>query len=127
MTPPTATGSAPGAITPPARRRLSGAAALAALPAAALLSGLQLYQRTISPWLPVVTFGACGCRFSPTCSHYAVAAIQAHGAIAGVWLALRRLAKCTPLHPGGFDPVPAEFRPRQSRRPAAPTCVRVVS
>lgn len=66
-----------------------------------------MYQRTVSPLLPIVTAGACGCRFAPTCSHYAAEAIRVHGAIRGSWLALRRLVKCTPLHPGGFDPVPA--------------------
>ena len=77
------------------------------LPAAALLGLIWVYQRTLSPALPVVFGPACGCRFSPTCSHYAAGAIRGHGAIRGSWLAVRRLAKCTPLHPGGFDPVPA--------------------
>lgn len=67
---------------------------------------IRLYQRTLSPALPVLTLGGCACRFSPTCSHYAAGAIRAHGAGRGLWLALRRLLKCTPLHPGGFDPVP---------------------
>jgi putative membrane protein insertion efficiency factor len=89
--------------------------ALAALPARLLLLGLALYQRTVSPLLPVVTLGACGCRFSPTCSHYAGEAIRTHGALAGTALAFARLIRCTPLHPGGFDPVPP-------RRPSAPTC-----
>jgi hypothetical protein len=79
--------------------------------ARALLALVRLYQRTLSPALPVVTLGRCGCRFYPTCSHYAADAIRAHGALAGLALAARRLAKCTPLHPGGFDPVPAA-RPR---------------
>lgn len=87
------------------------------LPAAALLFALRLYQRTLSPVLPVITMGRCGCRFAPTCSHYAAEAIRTHGALAGCGLALVRLAKCTPLHPGGFDPVPP-------RRPAA-RCDRV--
>jgi putative membrane protein insertion efficiency factor len=91
---------------------------VAAAPARLLLLALRLYQRTVSPVLPVVTLGACGCRFSPSCSHYAAEAIRTHGALAGTGLALARLARCTPLHPGGFDPVP----PRSARRPAAPTC-----
>jgi putative membrane protein insertion efficiency factor len=92
--------------------------ASAATPARLLLLALRLYQRTVSPLLPVVTLGACGCRFSPTCSHYAAEAIRTHGALAGTGLALARLGRCTPLHPGGFDPVPE----RATRRPAPPTC-----
>jgi putative membrane protein insertion efficiency factor len=87
------------------------------LPAVALLGAIKLYQRTLSPALPVLTMGRCGCRFSPTCSHYAAEAIRTHGAWAGLGLALARLIKCTPLHPGGFDPVP----------PRAPRCARVTA
>jgi hypothetical protein len=76
------------------------------IPASLLVGVIRLYQRIVSPLLPVVTLGGCGCRFSPTCSHYAVEAIRTHGALRGAVLALVRLAKCTPLHPGGFDPVP---------------------
>ena len=79
---------------------------LVRLPADALLGLIWLYQRTLSPVLPGVFGHACGCRFSPTCSHYAAGAIRNHGAIRGTFLAVRRLVKCTPLHPGGFDPVP---------------------
>lgn len=89
------------------------------LPAFMLLGLIRLYQRTLSPLLPVLTAGACGCRFSPTCSHYAAEAIRTHGALAGVALAAIRLVKCTPLHPGGFDPVP----PRRNR----PRCDRVAA
>ncbi len=88
------------------------------LPAAALLALIRLYQRFFSPALRVVGGAACGCRFTPTCSHYAAEAVATHGVLAGIWLAARRLLKCTPLHPGGFDPVPA---------PRAPTCVRIQS
>lgn len=87
------------------------------LPASALLFFIRLYQHTLSPVLPVLTLGRCGCRFSPTCSHYAAEAIRTHGALAGLGLALVRLVKCTPLHPGGHDPVP----PRSS----APRCTAV--
>jgi putative membrane protein insertion efficiency factor len=89
------------------------------LPATVLLLLIRLYQRTLSPVLPAVFGAACGCRFSPTCSHYAADAIRTHGAIAGVILATIRLVKCTPLHPGGFDPVP----PRRPR----PRCVRTAA
>jgi putative membrane protein insertion efficiency factor len=76
------------------------------LPARGLIGVIRLYQRTLSPVLPTVFGPACGCRFHPTCSRYAQEAVREHGALAGTWLALRRLAKCTPLHPGGLDPVP---------------------
>lgn len=87
------------------------------LPGRALLLLIRLYQRTISPLLPVVSLGSCGCRFTPTCSHYAAEAIRRHGALHGTGLALTRLLKCTPLHPGGPDPVPATLAPRPARPP----------
>jgi putative membrane protein insertion efficiency factor len=58
------------------------------------------YQVAISPLLPP------SCRYSPTCSQYAIDALHRHGAAKGSWLALRRLARCHPFHPGGYDPVP---------------------
>ncbi len=65
-----------------------------------LLSLIRLYQLTLSPML-----GPC-CRFSPSCSRYAAEAIRAHGVGHGLGLALRRVARCHPFHPGGLDPVP---------------------
>jgi len=66
-----------------------------------LLIGLiRLYQLVLSPWI------GHQCRFTPTCSHYAIAAIQTHGAFKGTWLALRRIARCHPFSRGGHDPVP---------------------
>jgi hypothetical protein len=58
------------------------------------------YQLLVSPLL------GARCRFHPSCSHYALEAIDTHGAARGTWLALRRLLRCHPLHPGGYDPVP---------------------
>jgi len=58
------------------------------------------YQRVLSPLLP------SRCRFYPSCSEYARQALLKHGALRGSWLALRRLLKCGPWHPGGHDPVP---------------------
>jgi hypothetical protein len=88
-------------------------ARLARLPATALIALVRVYQRTLSPVLPVVLGPGCGCRFTPTCSHYAIGALRDHGAVAGLGLAAVRLLKCTPLHPGGEDPVPApRARPR---------------
>lgn len=78
---------------------------------ARLLSGLiWLYQRTLSPALVVIN-PTCGCRFAPTCSHYAREALQNHGFFGGIGLTVLRLAKCGPWHPGGEDPVPAGRRP----------------
>lgn len=78
---------------------------------ARLLSGLiWVYQRTLSPAL-VVLNPTCGCRFAPTCSHYAREALRSHGFFAGLVLTVVRLAKCGPWHPGGEDPVPARRRP----------------
>ncbi len=58
------------------------------------------YQITLSPY-----FGQ-GCRFHPTCSHYAMQALDAHGPLRGLWLTVRRLLRCHPWHPGGIDEVP---------------------
>jgi putative membrane protein insertion efficiency factor len=77
-----------------------------ALLARAMLGMIRLYQLTLSPVLPVVFGPNCGCRFHPTCSHYAMGAIRSHGAVRGAGYAIWRLLKCTPLHPGGLDPVP---------------------
>src|SRR3954464_10824758 len=64
-----------------------------------LLGLVWLYQKTLSPVLPALFGPTCGCRFYPTCSHYAAEAVRTHGALFGSWLAVRRLLKCTPLHP----------------------------
>ena len=67
---------------------------------------VRAYQLTISP-AKTALFGPAGhCRFEPSCSTYASAAIGEHGAMRGSWLAARRLCRCHPWHPGGFDPVP---------------------
>ncbi|MGB8339225.1 MAG: membrane protein insertion efficiency factor YidD [Burkholderiales bacterium] len=58
------------------------------------------YQLAVSPIL------GPSCRFRPTCSEYARDALQAHGALRGSWLALKRIIRCRPGHPGGYDPVP---------------------
>lgn len=70
-------------------------------PAQRLLIGLiRIYQYALSPWL------GNQCRFTPTCSEYARQAVVTHGALKGTWLALRRIVRCHPWHPGGHDPVP---------------------
>ena len=89
----------------------------ARLPAHALVATICLYQRTLAPFMPALFGPGCGCRFTPSCSHYAAEAIHQRGLIVGGGLALRRLAKCNPFHPGGPDPVP----------PARPRCVRLTA
>ena len=70
-------------------------------PAAASLCFLiRVYQKTLAPF-----FGPC-CRFEPSCSNYMLEAIRVHGVGYGVFLGLRRIARCHPWNPGGYDPVP---------------------
>ena len=65
---------------------------------------LRVYKRVVSPTLPH------SCRFVPTCSEYAVDAIEEHGALRGSWLALRRLLRCHPFARAGYDPAPQRIR-----------------
>jgi len=65
-----------------------------------LIALLRAYRYVLSPWW------GNQCRFSPTCSEYAIQAIERHGAWKGAALALRRVARCHPWQPGGYDPVP---------------------
>lgn len=75
-----------------------------------LIFGVRAYQIVLSPLLPAA------CRYHPTCSHYAIEALQKHGAVRGSWLAVRRIARCHPFRPGGFDPVPDALPPQSTRR-----------
>ena len=61
---------------------------------------IRQYQRWISPYAPPA------CRYWPTCSEYAAQAVARYGLLEGGWLAVRRLLRCHPFHPGGYDPVP---------------------
>lgn len=65
-----------------------------------LLMGIRFYRKFISP------LHGPTCRFVPTCSEYALEAIEKYGALKGGWLAVKRIAKCQPFHKGGYDPVP---------------------
>lgn len=85
------------------KERPSAAARLLML----LLTG---YRNLISPLL------APRCRFYPSCSAYALEAVQVHGALRGSWLAARRLSRCHPFHAGGLDPVPAPGRTPEGRK-----------
>jgi putative membrane protein insertion efficiency factor len=72
----------------------------------ALITG---YRRFISPLL------GQRCRFAPSCSAYALEAVREHGALRGIWLAVRRIGRCHPFNPGGFDPVPPALHGRRPR------------
>ncbi len=61
---------------------------------------IRFYQLFISPLTP------SSCRFYPTCSHYAVEAVTKHGVVRGGWMSVKRISRCGPWHPGGYDPVP---------------------
>jgi putative membrane protein insertion efficiency factor len=76
------------------------AARRASVGARVLLALLTVYRTAISPLRPP------SCRYTPSCSAYAVEAVQLHGAGRGSWLAVRRLLRCHPFHAGGHDPVP---------------------
>ena len=73
---------------------------LSQVPRRTLMGAVRAYQLVLSPLLPP------SCRFTPSCSAYALEALSRHGALRGTWLAVRRLARCHPWNPGGYDPVP---------------------
>jgi len=91
--------------------------ALTRLPQQTLIAVIRGYRLLLKPWL------GNACRFEPTCSAYALQALQAHGAAAGTWLSTRRLLRCHPWCAGGFDPVPERFDGTFGRRVRyLPTC-----
>lgn len=68
---------------------------------------IRFYQIVISPLKPPT------CRFYPTCSHYGLESVKRFGAIKGGWLTVKRIVKCHPFHPGGFDPVPEKWNSKK--------------
>lgn len=66
------------------------------------LAIIYIYRYTLSPFI------GNQCRFYPTCSHYAEEALKEHGALRGLWLAVKRVGRCHPWHEGGLDPVPGK-------------------
>ncbi len=70
------------------------------IPVAILAGTVRCYQLLLRPVL------GANCRFEPSCSHYAIEALHTHGALAGLALSSRRILRCNPWHPGGYDPVP---------------------
>lgn len=77
--------------------------------ASSALFFLRVYQQFLSPLMPL------GCRYYPTCSHYAEEAIESHGLWRGICLGARRILRCHPLAAGGFDPVPAAIPADETR------------
>jgi putative membrane protein insertion efficiency factor len=73
-----------------------------------LLGLIRAYRQFISPLFPP------SCRFQPTCSQYALEAIATYGTIKGSWLAIARILRCHPFHPGGYDPVPSTEHKEQN-------------
>ena len=73
---------------------------IASIPRTVLILFVRTYQFFLSPLLPA------SCRYYPSCSTYAIEALERHGALRGGWLTLRRLGRCNPFRPGGYDPVP---------------------
>ncbi|MFR9753332.1 membrane protein insertion efficiency factor YidD [Nocardia sp. 004] len=102
-------------------QRMSMSATITKLPANALIFVIELYRTYVSPTrMPV-------CRFTPTCSEYAVTALRTRGLLVGLVLAVVRLAKCAPWHPGGWDPVPERKRRVPSTEPADEAATDAVS
>ena len=75
-----------------------------------LIALIKLYRYVISPYL------APSCRFTPTCSSYAIEAVSRHGVFRGSWLAIKRIGRCHPWHSAGYDPVPEAHDANLNRR-----------
>jgi len=86
------------------------------VPQSVLIFAIRVYQLTLSPLLTFLLGGACGCRYTPTCSVYATEALRAHGAVAGTVLAAKRICRCHPWGGCGHDPVPPPHEPQGRAR-----------
>ena len=86
------------------------------VPKSVLIFAIKLYRWTISPALTFLFGPVGGCRFTPTCSRYAMDAVQTHGALAGGALAARRICRCHPWGGGGHDPVPEKTKGKRQER-----------
>jgi putative membrane protein insertion efficiency factor len=91
------------------RGNANGPARTVTVPARLLMLPIAGYRRFISPLL------GPRCRFAPSCSEYALAALSEHGAARGLWLAVARIARCHPFNPGGYDPVPTRNPAKAAR------------
>jgi len=80
------------------------------MPAKAMVLLVKGYQKTVSPWL------GQRCRFHPSCSNYCIEALQQHGMVRGLWFGVKRIFKCHPFHPGGYDPVPEKKTGKMDER-----------
>lgn len=76
---------------------------------------IRFYQKLISPMIHFIGGPNSGCRFTPTCSEYFLEAVETHGVLRGIWMGLRRIARCQPWGGCGHDPVP----PRKASSPLA--------
>ena len=83
---------------------------LARIIVGAMVVLIRAYQMILSPLFPPA------CRYLPTCSQYAIEALEQHGFVAGTWLAIKRIGRCHPFHVGGFDPVPERENPSLKER-----------
>lgn len=92
---------------------------LARLPRYVAMGLIIGYQWTISPLKRVFLGPLAGCRFHPSCSAYTLEAIQVHGLLRGGWMGFRRILRCHPWHPGGFDPVPAPKKRAENTEPSS--------
>jgi uncharacterized protein len=81
------------------------------------MGAVRLYQWLLAPLIPLLFGPTGGCRFQPTCSHYALEALRVHGLFGGLYLTARRLLRCHPFHSGGDDPVPATLHFGPAIRP----------
>lgn len=93
---------------------MSGGGGPASVPVRMLLALLRGYKLVLSPWL------GNNCRFYPSCSDYAAEALRSHGVIRGLGLAVWRILRCHPFHPGGPDPVPPARHGRRCERSSVP-------